>query len=59
MKWIEEMGLALVIGLLLHAVWRQQKLKGDLHIQKIAPPPPPPPSPAIQTHGFTVAPWEP
>jgi hypothetical protein len=57
MKWIEEAGLALIVALLLHAVWRQQQLHKTLQKQETEPPPPA--AAPMPSHGFVVAPWEP
>jgi hypothetical protein len=60
MKWIEEAGLALMIALLLHAVWRQSKLQESLarkpaeeEANRNLPPP------VVAPLGFSVAPWAP
>lgn len=61
MKWIEQAGIALMLALLLHSVWRQQHLGTQLQRQVEEPPPPPPAQPTqpMQVLGFSVAPWEP
>jgi hypothetical protein len=56
--WVQEAGTLLLLGLVLHVLWKASP-QHQKQIEAQSPPPPGPPPKPQPPPGWSVSPWEP